>query len=198
MFAFKTNIPKLKTKIEEEIRLVQGGFAPDLLDSVIKPAVEIAKNLTPRSKGDGSQGGRDMHGRFLKGSQHLQDGWVQKTIGGGGKGRAPVLFVIWNNFTHKRTGEPRPGGLLKKADGSKRDYTLLDIIEFGSHHRKPIVPVNAKALRFVVGGKVIFSKNVDHPGTRPYAPVRLTRLWLARAVAKFADKWARKIAKTWG
>jgi hypothetical protein len=197
VFSFKTSIPKLKTKIEEEIRLLQGGFVPDLVGNVINPAVEQVKSLTPRSEGGGSQGGRDTRGRFLKGSRHLQDGWVQKTIGGGGKARIPVLFAIWNNFTHKATGEMRPGAQLKTASGETKDYTLLDIIEFGSHHRKPIVPVNAKALRFEVGGKVVFSKNVDHPGTRPYAPVRLTRLWLAKAIAKFADKWARKIATAW-
>lgn len=30
-----------------------------------------------------------------------------------------------------------------------------------------IVPVKAKALRFVIGGNVIFAKKVLHPGTRP-------------------------------
>jgi hypothetical protein len=30
-----------------------------------------------------------------------------------------------------------------------------------------IEPVNAKALRFMIGGQVIFAKSVNHPGTKP-------------------------------
>lgn len=186
MFAFKTSIPKLKAKIDEEIRLVRGGFEPDLLKTVIEPAVEQVRDLTPRSEGRGSQ----------KGGQHLQDGWTYKTIGGGGKARAPVMFVIWNNLTHKRTGDPRTRALLRNVGGEQKNYTLLAVIEYGSPTHK-IRPVKAKALRFETGGEVVFTKDVDHPGTRSYAPVRLTRLWLNKAVAKFADRWARKIARAW-
>jgi HK97 gp10 family phage protein len=37
-----------------------------------------------------------------------------------------------------------------------------------------IVPVNARALRFDVGGQVVFAMHVNHPGTRPQPFVRET------------------------
>lgn len=185
MFAFKTSIPNLRKKIREEIALIQGGFAPDLERSVIEPTTKRVRDLTPRSDGGGS----------VRGS-HLQDGWKSKTYGGGGKARAPVMFVIWNDLTHKRTGDHKRSALLQNADGEQKDYTLLEIIEYGSPAHE-IRPVKARALRFNAGGEVVFTKQVDHPGTRPYAPVRLARLWATKAIAKFADRWARKIARKW-
>jgi HK97 gp10 family phage protein len=37
-----------------------------------------------------------------------------------------------------------------------------------------IVPVNARALRFEVGGQVVFAMHCNHPGTRPQPFVRET------------------------
>jgi HK97 gp10 family phage protein len=37
-----------------------------------------------------------------------------------------------------------------------------------------IVPVNPRALRFEVGGQMVFAKHVHHPGTRPQPFVRET------------------------
>ena len=40
-------------------------------------------------------------------------------------------------------------------------------MEFGTEPHT-IVPKNAKALRFEVGGEVVFAMKVNHPGTKPY------------------------------
>lgn len=65
---------------------------------------------------------------------------------------------------------------LEGQVGSPVKYALL-------HHQgtRPhvILPRRAKSLRFVVGGKVVFAKRVNHPGTRPN--LYLTR-WLREVV----------------
>ena len=47
------------------------------------------------------------------------------------------------------------------------------ILEFGSRPHV-IRPRNAKALKFNVGGRTVFARSVNHPGTRPYR-------WLERS-----------------
>jgi len=57
------------------------------------------------------------------------------------------------------------------AGGGPVDYARP--LEYGSQAHD-IVPVNARALRFVIDGKVIFAQRVHHPGTRAFAYMRGT------------------------
>lgn len=51
-------------------------------------------------------------------------------------------------------------------------------VEFGTAPHE-IRPKNAKALRFTVGGQVVFARVVHHPGTRPsYYVARAFQEWL--------------------
>ncbi len=55
---------------------------------------------------------------------------------------------------------------VKLKDG--RQTNLLEMLEYGTRPHE-ITPVKAKVLSFVVDGDRIFTKHVDHPGTKPYA-----------------------------
>lgn len=50
---------------------------------------------------------------------------------------------------------------------SGKTTNLLEMMEYGTRPHE-IVPVNAKALVFKVDGRLVRTKHVDHPGTRPY------------------------------
>lgn len=67
-------------------------------------------------------------------------------------------------ITHKIA----PDGKSAKV-GSNIEY--FPIIEMGSRAHV-IRPKTAKVLHFKVGGKDIFAKSVQHPGTPAYAPLR--------------------------
>ena len=196
MFAFKSNIPRLQKKIDEEIRLLQGGFTDGIRD-MIEEGRGLVSGLTPRSSG-GKSGTRDTQGRFVAGSgRHIADGWVTHTIGGGGKGRVPILFVIHNKFTHDRAGRVKKNALLVTKSGGQQNYTLLDILEYGSQGHV-IEPVDKKALRFVTrSGALVYTKKVDHPGTKAHAMVRLTTVRMASWFTRYARKWADKLAREW-
>jgi hypothetical protein len=59
--------------------------------------------------------------------------------------------------------QPGPGG--PSADITVRHEAVGYIINGTRPHQ--IRPVRAKALRFTVGGRVVFARLVNHPGTKP-------------------------------
>lgn len=72
-----------------------------------------------------------------------------------------------------RTGKLRSSieitkaGLFKNIIGTKVSYAKY--LEFGNHQNGPwIYPKRAKALRFVIDGKVIFAKRVRSHGPLPF------------------------------
>lgn len=68
-------------------------------------------------------------------------------------------------------GDKRANKLIVLNDG--RSTNLLEMLEYGTSPSKPIKPVRAKALRFVVDGKVVFASKVIPRGMRPYAFMRI-------------------------
>lgn len=175
MFTIKTNIPELKKKILEEKKLVEQGFRIEF-ENLLKEVVEHVKALTPMSESS---------------DRHVADGWTYKIFGGGKKGRAPVFGVIWNDFTHKRTGDPKARALLKTSKG-KKDYTVLEVLEYGSPPHT-IVPADKDVLRFDVDGDTVFARSVSHPGTPAYAMIRKTKLVLGDKLKTFVDNWAKRV-----
>lgn len=73
-----------------------------------------------------------------------------------------------------------PGGRIRGVVGS--DDPIAGILEEGSQAHT-IEARYAKALRFRIGGRVLFRKRVEHPGTKPYR-------WLERS-GLLADAEAR-------
>lgn len=89
-------------------------------------------------------------------------------------GRAAEEFVRRYPGFKPRTGELQKatthkvvrlsGGKLLKIDNPK---AYADTIDGGARPHR-IAAKNGKALRFVMGGKVMFRRSVNHPGTKPY------------------------------
>lgn len=68
-------------------------------------------------------------------------------------------------------------------------------VEFGTGPHE-IRPRNAKALRFTVGGQVVFARVVHHPGTRPaYYVAGAFQQWLAQLGPMAATTGAQLITR---
>jgi len=81
--------------------------------------------------------------------EHLADAWEFAI-----KGMSPIHIQIYNSMRNKED--------------------ILRILEFGSPQHA-IEPKEKKCLRFMWRGKIIFTKHVEHPGTRDYAMIAQTR-----------------------
>lgn len=134
------------------------GAALQAQSYLVKATVNIARKaekraaaLTPRSTGGGP---------------HMADGWTTEVKQDG----VDVVATVLNK-------DPRATDKLKLADGSSTPYTLLDILEFGSKEHL-IFPVNGPFLVFFWPkvGRMVRSKGVVHPGTRPYSMMALARV----------------------
>lgn len=153
--------------------------------------------------------------RQIRRAAHLADGWTLKAIGGSGKDREPLLATIYNAFTHNAGGEIKDDALLESISSGRKRYTLLHVLEFGSRPHK-IYPYptwedrtvgrgrnrrtirQRRFLRFVTrGGEEVFTREVAHPGTRPYAMVRLARARLREQLIAHSQKWKDLIEREW-
>ena len=139
----------------------------DGMENIATAAVKRLKERTPRSSEDHA---------------HIADGWTFRRVDTPGV----VTFEVVN--TDPRATEP-----MTLADGRVTDYTLLEILEYGSDPHD-IVPVNAEFLAFMGGGgDMVYTKHVDHPGTRPYAMVSTTATEVALDVKKLIDATRRTL-----
>ena len=77
---------------------------------------------------------------------------------------------------------------VKLLDGRKTN--LVEMLEYGTRPHE-ITPKKAKSLRFVVGGKTVYAKHVEHPGTRPYGMVRIAYIEAAVKMAKLQKAVSR-------
>jgi len=191
-----TNIPEIRNKLKRILRLVDGGWQKDVI-ALVEQTRDVVQKATPRSRGTAHRGSFGSGPRFLRNAAmtHLADGWTMKIIGGSAKDRVPIFGVIWNKQTHDQNGEMT--AQLPKASGGVGDYTLLEIVEYGSRPHV-ITPKNSKFLRFVSsGGDVVFTKKVNHPGTPAVGMVRLTRVWMTRAGKELQAKWRLKLDREW-
>jgi hypothetical protein len=172
--------PRLKDRLQHIRKLVDAGFYEDAL-SVGTRVAEFLQRNTPRSGGPGSQGG-----------EHIADGWEVESIGGKRMSGRGFLMVVFNKFTTTPAGEILPSAQLVTAKG-KQPYTLMHILEYGSRPHV-IRPWKKKVLRFMgVGGKWVFTKQVDHPGTTPTGMIRLGRSYAARWYGEFLERWKKKL-----
>ena len=152
-----------------------GAPAQDAADGVLDGMNEIAESAvkrlverTPRSDGEGP---------------HVGDGWTARSVNAG---PGVVAVEVVNT-------DPRATENLRLADGSVTDYTLLEILEYGSK-RHDIYPVNAEFLTFRGrGGDTVSTKHVDHPGTREYAMVAITATEAALDLKRLIDATRRTL-----
>ena len=87
--------------------------------------------------------------------------------------RAPVRTGKLRRSIEKRVGR------LKAEIGPTVPYAVF--VERGTRPHI-ITPVRAQALRFEIGGEVVFAKLVRHPGTKPQPFVRETAEETARRI----------------
>ncbi|MEM1562782.1 MAG: HK97 gp10 family phage protein [Candidatus Bathyarchaeia archaeon] len=114
----------------------------------------------------------------------------------------PIVFLREiADYTHRRMLELTPvrtGGLRnsirKDVDESRLQAQIgaaakyAPYVEFGTRPHL-IEPVRARALRFTVGGEIVFARLVRHPGTKPQWFVRRAA---EETIAALKELW-RKI-----
>lgn len=191
-------------EFKRELAAVRDQLQPQLLTMAIeagKVALGVARASTPVDTDSPLASKRVAR-------QHTRDGWFLHVIGGSHRGRGflVVLDHEWN----------KPGK-FPRSD-RKLGYSLLDILEYGTraHIITPksermtrlsmraggvfaLGGIGARALRrarnqgarylrFVVGGRTVFSRRVHHPGTKAYAMTRKAAAVGARAWQQLAVK----------
>lgn len=202
MLTIKNNIPEIKDKLLRLRTLI--SVSPnyhDDLRKVLRNATKQVTKLTPKSTSAGSQTAGPKRKSY---PDHIANGWTLHTIGGSGKDRVPLLGVVYNRYTHDIRGKKLHKAKLKNATGLSKDYTLLEILEYGSrpHIIRPVAKIGfgrkAKALHFFTrSGAEVFTKIVHHPGTKPYGMVRTTRVKLKFWLRALRTKWERKLVGEW-
>ena len=188
MFTIKHNIPEIRDKLERIKKLMTGprSYRRDILNQLDWARKNLVRT-TPKSDGSGSQ----------VGGKHLNSGWAVHTIGGKAKSRAPVLGVVYNKFVNDAAGRVKESAWLSsKRDRASVEATILHVLEYGSRPHT-IRPVDARALRFDAGGRIVFTKLVHHPGTKPHGMIRVTRSKFTRRMRKLAVRWAQRMAEEW-
>lgn len=159
------------TAIRDRLTGLAQTAADDVLQGmqgIAETAVQHLVERTPRSAGEGP---------------HIADGWTSRKVEAG---PGVVMIEVVNT-------DPRAVENLRLADGSVTDYTLLEILEYGSE-RHDIVPVNAEFLAFRgSNGQMFYRKYVDHPGTDPYAMVSTTETEVALDIKKLIDATRRTL-----
>lgn len=105
------------------------------------------------------------------------------------------------NFCEAKMLEYAPvgRGKLKESIRQRRIEELKVIVEVGVPYgiyvergtRPHIIrPVRAKALRFEIGGQVVFAKFVRHPGTKPQFFVRRAQEETSREIPRlWSESW---------
>jgi phage gpG-like protein len=86
------------------------------------------------------------------------------------------------------------GGSVSAMYGTNTLYAKHH--EFGT---KPhtIVPRRAKALRFQAGGRTVFARKVNHPGTAGRFYMRNSRIKVQAALPRIGQSVLQRIAKRW-
>lgn len=119
----------------------------DAIEDVANDTLDEVKLNTPRSEDDGLEGGQGEP------RQHIADMWALARQPGG------------KGFNYEVTVEHA------YSAPDHENHVILATLETGS--RSHIIRArNAKFLRFVMNGEVMFRKWVMHPGTQPYSMVR--------------------------
>lgn len=140
----------------------------DGMEGIAEAAVKRLVERTPRSDDD---------------TDHIADGWTARRAASV-PGEIAIDIV---NVSPKATEK------LQLADGTVTDYTLLEILEYGSRPHE-IEPVNAPLLVFRSrGGDIVRTKHVEHPGTQPYAMVGTTETEVTLEVKRLIDATRRTL-----
>jgi hypothetical protein len=71
----------------------------------------------------------------------------------------------------------------------------MHILEYGSRPHR-IFPFKKKALKFTSStGQVVFTQEVNHPGTQPVGMIRAARAFGSEWYARFQEKWAEILSR---
>lgn len=128
----------------------------------------------------------------------IAEGFQTETDPYGNKWK-PKVFGDGRQVLVGKTTRLRRGWKRKKV--SARGFTVTASVDYAKHHqggtgiygprRSPIVPVNAKALRWKVGRKTYFARSVKGCPPRQMVPVQgaLPPKWRARYLDTCRDYW---------
>lgn len=160
---------------------IEQDYPGEVLTIALRALARI-KELTPTREGPALQ-----HGTHAS-TGRTREGWVLRASGarsGADSGGATSFtggssqYVIENK--------------IARTDLGRR---LLEILEYGSRPHA-IEAKNGRALRFFKEGEWKFRRRVAHPGTQPYAMVRITRADASVAMGALMRRIAVRAIELW-
>jgi hypothetical protein len=187
-----SGIPQIRNRFKRAQFFAQTGML-EKLEEIADRTLESIQKKTPRSA--------DIV------NLHAADGWFIKKFGGGAKGRESFLAVIdhpWNENKVKQTRTPAEGGPTRTVVVNDGDHSLLATLEFGSkpHLIRARTALNVRGrgrkrpgLTFKIDGKWITVQEVDHPGTKAHAMVRVSVALANRSVKRMITTILKGIRK---
>ena len=133
---------------DEVVRAVRTG-----IENNARIMAADLRRLTPRSDGDGD---------------HVADGWAVRPIDAGGGRDGSGRFVARADFGVEVFNEnPRFDAPIEVSTGGVTSLGL--ILEYGSRpHTIEAKPGKVLAFFWPAVGRMVYTKKVEHPGTRPY------------------------------
>ena len=114
---------------------------------------------------------------------------IQRQIANQARADVPVLTGNLGRTIRERSiTQPAPLIVEGGVDAGGRDAPYAPFVHQGTRPHV-IMPRNARALRFEVGGRTVFARRVNHPGTRarPFLKNAADRV-IAREVAPFTGR----------
>lgn len=147
--AISMNLQQVRGELRAERERVRREVN-ELIEVVGEETLERVRALTPENTGATARG------------------WILRVIGGRGKGQGVTLAVVTHPFNQVGAKHPVTGAVVN--DGT---HNLLESLEFGTRPHVIVPKEPGGFLRFVVDGNVVYTKRVDHPGTRAYAMTRI-------------------------
>jgi hypothetical protein len=149
---------------------------------------ELAKSFRAAAvaiRGAGKRAALNKWGVLIVGQTQRNQTDVFKTHSAGGMRKVTHHSVIGNSQLRIRI--PKPYARIHEFGGTTKPHV--------------IEPRNAKALRFIIGGRVVFARRVHHPGSR-ITEKRFTRnaieTTLPQGIALLHDVIRRPIVFTGG
>ena len=167
---------KIKAEWEPGLFVVAGMFGA-LPTKLRQAAVKHIDTIARRAKGDLQR---------LTPGENLPKAWAIET---------EQTIAFYRKTI--RNEDPRAYEVIEIKDG--RSTNLVELLEYGTSPKNPILPKNKKALAWVENGEQIIVGKVNPRGIRPYGMVRISHVKAAGRMARLqlflfllADRELRK------
>lgn len=111
--------------------------------------------------------------------------------------KSGVIQASWR-WTKERLGKDLSYVWIIYNEREGDDPNILKFLEWGTKPHEIVPKKGSGVLVFQTkGGETIFTKHIDHPGTRPYAMVAITKSEFSGHLGNVSQAWANRLKTLW-